>query len=402
MGNSRVLACLGALLTASAAFAQTPSPLLVPSSQFPNGQTPAAYIYVANTPAGGNSNQVIAYAAASNGKLTPVQGSPFADNISAMAVNGQYLMATDRATPNIDAYLIGSDGALTYATSTNYAQYNDPNNPCGAAGQVFFDHTGASLYVTESEASDACANDVIASFEVEKRSGGLDYLGLANSGTFPGDYVPAYFIGNNNYAYSADQSGCLYPGTYGYQRDSSGLLNYIANFTYNTPTPPPGVRIYYPDLAVADALNHVAILEQPANPPGCANGPLQLAVYTADAQGNIHTKSTYKDMPASKIVSVFDMKVSPSGKLLAVAGKEGLQIFHFNGAKPITHYTGLITKEEISQMFWDNDDHLYAISYGSGQLLVYTITPTTHRMAAGAPYAITQPQDIIVQPLSAH
>ena len=91
------------------------------------------------------------------------------------------------------------------------------------------------------------------------------------------------------------------------------------------------------------------------------------------------------------------MKMSPSGKLLAVAGQEGLQVFHFNGANPVTHYTGLLTKEPISQMFWDNDNHLYAIS--NAELFVFTITPTTHQKAQGSPYAIPGAQDIIVQPL---
>jgi len=152
---------------------------------------------------------------------------------------------------------------------------------------------------------------------------------------------------------------------------------------------------------VADPTNHLAIVEQPANPPGCANGPVQLATYTVKSNGNIHTNSTYKNMPAPKVQSIYDMKMSPSGKLLAVGGQEGLQIFHFNGGGPITHYTGLISTDPIVQMFWDNNNHLYAISQTSGKLLVFTITPTTYKMAPGSPYAISQPQDIIVQPLSA-
>jgi hypothetical protein len=152
---------------------------------------------------------------------------------------------------------------------------------------------------------------------------------------------------------------------------------------------------------VADATNHIVIAEQPANPPGCAQGPVQLATYTAASNGNIHTNSTYKNMPAPKVQNIYDMKTSPSGKLLAVAGSEGLQIFHFNGGSPLTHYTGLITTTPITQMFWDNNDHLYAISQSTGKLLVFTITPTEHKMAVGSPYSITQPQDIIVQPLSA-
>jgi len=153
---------------------------------------------------------------------------------------------------------------------------------------------------------------------------------------------------------------------------------------------------------VTDPANHVAIIEQPANPPGCASGPVQLAVYTADASGNLNTKSSYKNMPATLIQNPNDMKMSPSERLLAVGGQQGLQIFHFNGANPIRHYTNLITQDPISQMFWDNDNHLYAITYGggAGKLLVFTITPATHQMAPGSPHAISGPQYIAVQALT--
>jgi hypothetical protein len=94
------------------------------------------------------------------------------------------------------------------------------------------------------------------------------------------------------------------------------------------------------------------------------------------------------------------MKMSPSGRLLAVGGLQGLQIFHFNGANPITHYTGLLTSDPIAQMFWDNHNHLYAISQSSGKLYVFTITATEHQQAQGSPHAISGPQYIAVQPLT--
>jgi len=93
------------------------------------------------------------------------------------------------------------------------------------------------------------------------------------------------------------------------------------------------------------------------------------------------------------------MKMSPSGKLLAVAGQEGLQVFHFHGASPIMHYTGLLTTSPIDQMFWDNNNHLYAISKAAGKRFVFKLTPTGHRMAPGSPYTISNPDSIIVQPL---
>jgi hypothetical protein len=58
-----------------------------------------------------------------------------------------------------------------------------------------------------------------------------------------------------------------------------------------------------------------------------------------------------------------------------------------------------LTTDPIAQMFWDNNDHLYAISQTSGKLFVYTITPTGHQEAPGSPYTISSPDAIIVQPL---
>jgi hypothetical protein len=316
-----------------------------------------------------------------------------------MAVNGKFLMAASRATPDINVYNIASNGALSFAKSINYAQYNAPGEGCGGAGDLFFDHTGATLYVMEFNGSDACANDIYASFAVTKATGDLTYLGLANIGKFPGVNRAAYFIGNNVYAYAASNSACMYYNIYGLQRSASGLLTEF-NVQANLPTPPAGARGYIPDLAAADPTNHVAFTMEPANPPGCAPGPLQLASYTADANGNLSTTNTSVNMPATSITSAYDMKMSPSGKLLAVAGQEGLQIFHFRGALPIKHYTGLLTRDPIGQMFWDNHNHLYAISGTAGKLFVFTITPTQHGMASGSPYKISSPADVIVQPLS--
>jgi hypothetical protein len=127
-------------------------------------------------------------------------------------------------------------------------------------------------------------------------------------------------------------------------------------------------------------------------------GSAQLAVYTSDGSGNLTTTSTASNMPKTSVTSVTDTWMSPSGKLLAVAGTGGLQVFHFNGGSPITPYTGLLTKDEIDQMFWDNNNHLYALSLSAGKLFVFTLTPTSHSQAPGSPYTITNPWNIIVLP----
>jgi hypothetical protein len=355
-------------------------------------KSPVAYVYVASTQANGSTNEVVAYAAAGNGKLTPVPGSPFQENVTSMAVNGVYLMGASQSNQNVNAYRIEANGSLTYATTTDYAT---PNQGCGFAGSIYFDHTGADLYIQEFRFD--CANTGVASFAVDKPTGGLNYLGVDNTGAFPGDFTPASFIADNLYAYTADNDSCMYYTIYGFKRGSNGLLGSIPA-SFNLPTPPPSFSRYIPALSAADRTNHVAFVMYPGMPPGCTSNQNQLATYTADASGNLNTTNTYTNMPTTLIATPNDLKMAPSGLLLAVAGQEGLQVFHFNGANPITHETGLLTKDPINQMFWDNDNHLYAISKSSGKLHVFTITPNDAHEAPGSPYTISNPDNIIVQP----
>jgi len=128
------------------------------------------------------------------------------------------------------------------------------------------------------------------------------------------------------------------------------------------------------------------------------DGLWQLASYTADTAGNLTTKSTYSNMPTVLVGAVNDYSMSPSGKFLAVGGTAGFQIFHFNGANPITKFTGLLTGNPINQIFWDNANHVYAISWSKNKLFVWTVTSTGVTRAPGSPHAITSPQSLIVLP----
>jgi hypothetical protein len=105
-------------------------------------------------------------------------------------------------------------------------------------------------------------------------------------------------------------------------------------------------------------------------------------------------------MPTVSVGSVTAVGMAPSGKqLLAVGGSTGLQVFHFNGASPITHDTGLLTSSYIDEIRWDNANHLYAISQTAKKLWVFTVTPTGVSQAPGSPHTINTPLGVIVQPL---
>jgi hypothetical protein len=159
-----------------------------------------------------------------------------------------------------------------------------------------------------------------------------------------------------------------------------------------------------------DPTNHAAMTLQAVDgidDDGATYGPVVIATFTADANGNLKTTSTYKNMAVSAPGGGPTgspggaMRMSPSGKLLAVGGS-GLEVFHFNGGSPVTKYKTLLPGFTVSQILWDNSNHMYAIgttSAGAGKLYVYTVTPTSVTEAPGSPYSIASPGNIVVQPL---
>jgi putative alpha-1,2-mannosidase len=93
------------------------------------------------------------------------------------------------------------------------------------------------------------------------------------------------------------------------------------------------------------------------------------------------------------------MNMSPTGNLLAIGGETsfdggpttGLEVFHFNGAGPITPYSAVLTSAPINQIHWDKNNHLYALSDSTNKLYVYTVTPTTITKVAGSPFTVASP-----------
>lgn len=389
--------CLLSALSMSAAIVQPASAqeLSASDAQAAVSTAPVAFVYVSNTP-GSGTNKITAFSAAANGKLTPVPGSPFPDNVTSMAVNGKYLFGSNKGGVFVAAFAIQSNGALHWSTSTNVAQYN--SLPCFFPPELVLDHTGATLDVAAAVGG-LCDNTEHQSFTVNKSTGALHFLGSASQ-TFLFD-SPLSFSGNNVYAYG---SACTnFEGNYldtfhVYQRGTNGLLTLTG---INAPTLPPPTSgdFYCRSLTAADPSNHVAVSVQAiTQSTSSPDGPPKLATYTADTFGNLTTASTVANMPSTAVVFVFALSMSPSGKLLAVAGSGGLQVFHVNGGSPITPYTGLLTSDDVEECFWDNANHLYAISRGTNKLRVFTITPTAHSQATGSPYSLHFPSDIIVQP----
>jgi hypothetical protein len=397
-----IFACLIAALGAQATFAQVESATADTTIQQATSTAPSAYVYVSTAMSGG-TNQVWGFSAASNGRLTVIKGSPFAASVVSMALTGTYLFGLDTNGTDIDSFSIASSGALKKVASINAEMFAGGN--CNGLGPLILDRTGATLYVQASVGS-LCDHSEYESFKIDKSTGALSFLG-STSQTFLFN-SPLSFLSNNKFAYGTD---CInFQGNFldtfaGLKRESTGMLNYV---NVNLPTPQTKVSgdVYCRSLTAADPSGHLAVWLQAISGGDTPDGAPQMATYTADGSGNLTTKSTFSNMPTTKVITLSTLAMSPSGKLLAVGGGEGLEVFHFNGSSPITHYTGLLSNHSYTPttpspglMFWDNSNHLYAISPGGDQKLrVFTITPTSATLAAGSPVSVAGVQNIAVLP----
>lgn len=139
-----------------------------------------------------------------------------------------------------------------------------------------------------------------------------------------------------------------------------------------------------------DPTNHYAVaLQQATFYPVGTFGAVQIGSYTGSAEGASST-NTWENMPTVP-GGVGAMRMSPSGKLVAITTATGVQFFHFNGASPITEFTGIIgTSGYITAIAWDNSNHLYALNGANGMLYVYLATTTSVKEVAGSPYVIPE------------
>jgi len=388
------------LLLAGPAFTQTLSDEATPEAI---AAASVAHVYVQT------HKGVDVYDATAAGKLTLVKGSPFADTGQMEGINGKYLISV--GTDYLHTYAIASNGAVgKQASEINTQTYDgaecgSPINNGYANGSVL-DHAGKYLYVL---LYDGYNTDCAAwqSYEIGS-NGSLHFLGsMEDEASYFGNPQPSTLptISSNDkfgYAAIAGEGGCRSFSPY--VKIPDGQLEKNSPFSEIDPEGDPNGAPWYscPINASADPAGHLAVLMYFEDDPPYGNyGPWQLASYTIDdnSTGSITSTNTWLDMPASEVYGRV-METSPSGKLLALAGggdgsegdgsgMDGLQIFHFNGAAPITEYSALLLPAvEIDQLGWDNDNHLYALSYSSGELYVYTVTPTEIREASGSPYKV--------------
>jgi hypothetical protein len=379
--KSKMVFWLITVLCTGAAFAQVPIPEIRAATGLQANKSPVAYVYV--NAMEGNNAEIYGFAADSKGGLSGIPGSPFSGiaDIGYWAGKNGYLFGTEGTT---DATYIYSYSVSSIGVPSKVAKIKAAGKYVGVSG-LFLDRTAEDLYDYEQ---DFGSNNYYQSFRIDRSTGRLTHLGAYNVGydSVPGGKMT--FAGDNLYAYTAFNfcyGDCQW-GILGARRNSKGKLTGASRAGGDPPIPKDG-DAYLSVYAGADPTDHVAIAVQPFNQFG-NDGLPQLATYTVHSDGSLTTESAYWNMPTTASLGVNDIEISPSGKLLAVAGTAGLEVFHFNGSNPITPYTGLLTSDEIDQCLWDNANHLYAISSKSSFLFVFTITPTSYRQAPGSPYVI--------------
>jgi hypothetical protein len=386
-------ACLIATLTTGVALAQTSTE----TKESPAAtSSPVAYVYVQT------STGINVYDATAAGKLTLVKGSPFALTGLMSGNNGKYLIGV--GTDDIHTYTIESNGAVgKQASEIDTQKYSGA--ACGDTDHqgATLDHTGKYLYVPLWGITNGTAFAECAALQTYKLASNGELTFLGDTESFDGQHQGAYPIGvatissNDKLAYGVQGQ----PGAtvyLAYKADSAGAQILNATFNVTGPTFNPAVEDgnYAPLNMAADPSSHLAVV---VNEPFTNGPPPQLASFTInDSTGSITSTNKWTDMPTPAVYPGL-LSMSVSGKLLAVGGAPGIQIFHFNGAAPITPYSGvLLPNVTVDQMTWDNNNHLYALSNQSGELYVLTVTPTSISEVSGSPYKVKASGGVIVVP----
>jgi hypothetical protein len=396
-----------ALLTAAPAFTKARSDEAATEAK---PAAPVAHVYVQT------HQGVDVFDAAADGKLTLVKGSPFETTGTMAGSNGSHLITL--GTDLVHSYAIESNGAIGKQVSEIDTQDYD-GSQCGNLdfGQAVLDHTGRNLYL-QIDANAKCA--AVQTYDVAKGTGLLSFVGATVDADFPADALKdndcctlLTITGNDVFGYSVTEPGVFWNGSLiGYRRQSDGALEQISFEEVDPPSQPGGGfgSSYIPPYALAaDPTGHLAALTN-----GFVDGSwvMQLASYTVDKEGDLASTNTWENMPKVSAVNYLTgngyspaLSMSPSGKLLAVQiwpecqncdTPWGFQLFHFNGAAPITRYSSVLLPGVIVQkMSWDDSSHLYILgaNLGAGpsvnKLYVFTVTPTTITEAEGSPHTIT-------------
>jgi hypothetical protein len=363
----------------------------VAQTSTPASAAPVAYVFVST----GNPNAVSSLAVSSTGAFTRVSTVSSPTNIYHLSVTSKFLFGIDNDS-NIYTYSIASNGALKLVATTNAGKYVSGYSSAYSIPLTQLDPIDATIYTMVGTSQ---TNWYLESFKIET-NGELQFLG--SSYADPNALDQIRFVQNGQYAVA---DGCYNtaPGASfttdsndvndidSYKHESTGFLTYTAT-SHDTPVAQAPYE-YCAGLNASDSANHLAVGFTIFNPPGDdEEGGLALGTYTLNTSGNPSTTSDYENMPVTS-VAASALGIDPTGKLLAVVGSGAFEVFHFNGANPITKYTGEIKTSGADRFVsWDKNSHMYILTDHSVD--IYNITPTSYSELK--PWEFTAPYGMIV------
>jgi hypothetical protein len=345
MRTIRILVTL-LLIGVSASFAQTTTSPTV------------AFVYLGGRDT--NPHPIFAFSLQANGSAHLVPGSPFtaaALNGSSpqtlLAVSANFVFASD--TENIATFRRSAKGALTFASS---------------------------VFVTDTVRIDTLTLDRTASnlYAGAGRFTGTQYF-LFNKGT-QGQLTAAselsaqadgelQFEHNNKFAYTTympflnlpDLPGNQYCAFEAHSRTADGSLNPFDPAL----TRPSGVAAsdFCPASVASSALGYLAVAYRTLDVDRfVGTGVHSIAVYRILSSGRLQF--------VSNLVTTLDatlpvtMKFDPSGTFLAVAGKQGIQLYKLSSTGTLTKSgPPLYTHTNFRDVRWDHSGHVVTISFGA-------------------------------------
>jgi hypothetical protein len=287
---------------------------------------------------------------------------------------------------------------LKLVATTNAGSYVPGFDAQFSAVVLQVDGTGSTLYCLVPTSQTTW---YLASFKIES-SGALQFLGTSYADQYSGQIR---FVQNNQYAltdgcYNTEPDASFTTDSNDvndiveYKRESNGFLTYIG--TSNDTPAAQSPYEYCAGVNASDSSNHLAVAFTTFNPPGddIESPPYSLGTYTVNAEGAPSTTSSYENMATTSLGEyVNGISIDPTGKLLAAGGVDGFQLFHFNGASPMTTYTGnLDQNNQVRALSWDKSSHLYLLT--SHSVDIYQVTPTTNTELK--PWEFTNPYSMIV------
>jgi hypothetical protein len=344
-----------------------------------SSNSPVSFAYVGTN--GFSAGMISGFAVNADGTASAIASVNGAS--SGLATNDHFLLGTDGT--NVVAYLIGSGGTLSQASTLNGVAHND--TPDGSAvATLSLDRTGTSLYAGEIN-FEGTDNGGVAHFEIAS-NGGITWID--NSGISSNFGSNLAFSQDNKYAYG---HGCYFLSfdVTGFSRSITGTLTGIQT---NAQPPAAGENTdICPGPSSASSANSFLVAAMfPVGQQGAAD---LLVTYQIHADGSLSLATN--SAPNSGFKTINDVKVDPSGNYVAIATDTGVHVYSLSSAGALTPMgSSAAPNVTFNALQWDKSDHLFAVSNTANALYIFNNVNGALTQATGSPHAVSNPGTLAV------